>query len=154
MKFHNNEATDAYSFPINFGLLMLRFCTVCLLIYYELAIHLGKAWKNVWNEEAWGLVDQFENHNLPLPGAVSVAIILGSFLVALGILLGFLVRVNSSILILIFGFLLFLKVKTSDYFTSEAIVLYIIILVTLLITGPGRYSMDHILMAQRNRRKA
>lgn len=157
MKFQAEGPVEAHSLTITIGLITLRFATVCCLIYYELALHLGRAWSHVWqddHEHNWGLIDQFLNLNLPLPGAVAVAIILASFLSAIGVLLGFLCRVNVGFLILIFGFLLLSGVQTSPNFTSEAIVVYIIIFFTLLITGPGRFSMDHVLTSHRERRKA
>lgn len=154
LKFQRASAVETNSLKIDFGLLLLRFATVCTLVYYELAIHLHKAWNNVWEEEDWGLVDQFNNLNLPLPGAVAVAIILTAFLTSLGVLLGFLGRINAIILLIILGFLLVARVQTSNHFTPEVIVIYIIILVTLTVTGSGRFSLDHALTSQRIRRKA
>lgn len=154
MKIQKKETADNHAFSVNLGLLVMRAAMVFLLIYFELWIHLGKAWQNIWNEKPWGLVDEFEILELPLPVALSVVTILGSLLVAIGILLGFLCRINSAILIFILGFLLAVNVRTSDNLTPETIVLYVIILVTLLIIGPGRFSLDHFLTEQRIRRKA
>jgi len=154
LKFQGETSAESTSVPVNVGLLFLRAATVATLIYYELAIHLQKAWNNVWKEEDWGLVDQFVNLSLPLPGAVAVTIVLTAFLTAIGVFLGFLGRINAAILILILGFLLMAKVQTSDNFTPEVIVLYIIIFTGLIITGSGRYSMDFLLTTQRKRRKA
>ncbi len=154
IKFHGDTPIELNSTPINVGFFFLRASTVVTLSYYELALHLQKAWNNVWKEEEWGLVDQFVNLNLPLPGAVAVAIVLTAFLSAIGVFWGFLGRINAAILILILGFLLGANVQTSDNFTPEVIVLYMIILMALVITGSGRYSMDYLLTTQRTRRKA
>ncbi len=154
LRFIGGNSVESHSLSVNIGLLFLRFATVCTLVYYELAIHLGKAWNNVWQDEVqWGLVDQFTDLNLPLPSPLAVTVILAAFLTAIGLLLGFLCRVNSLILIGIFGFLLLYQVKTSDNFTPEVIVVYLIIMATLFIVGAGRFSMDHILTSQRIRRK-
>lgn len=154
LKFLGNQTVEANTLTVNIGLFFLRFATVATLVYYELAIHLRKAWNNVWKEEEWGLIDQFQNLSLPIPGAVAVAIILTAFITALGVLLGFLARINAIILIVILGFLLTAGVETSNQFTPEVIVVYIIILVTLTVTGSGKFSMDHFLTRQRSRRKA
>ena len=154
LKFQRKTTVETNRISVNIGVLFLRFATVCTLVYYELAIHLRKAWNNVWKEEEWGLIDQFVNLSLPLPGAVAVAIILTAFITSLGVLLGFLGRINAIILILILGTLLVTNVKTSNNFTPEVIVLYIIILFTLTVGGSGKFSMDHLLTTQRNRRKA
>ncbi len=154
LHFQGEEPTESRSLPINFGILFLRFAAICSLVYYELALHLEKAWRSIWREETWGLIDQFENRGIPLPNAVSVAIILAAFLTGLGVLLGFLARVNAVILTVILAFLLLAQVQTSPNLTPEAVVLYIGILLTLTITGPGRFSMDHMLTAQRGRRSA
>ncbi|MDF1755653.1 MAG: hypothetical protein P1U89_22885 [Verrucomicrobiales bacterium] len=154
LKFQRKTTIESNRFSINIGLLFLRFATVCTLVYYELAIHLQKAWNNVWKEEEWGLIDQFVNLSLPLPGAVAVAIILTAFITSLGVLLGFLGRINAIILIVIMGALLIARVQTSNNFTPEVVVQYITILITLAVTGSGKFSMDHLLTAQRIRRKA
>ena len=154
MKIQKQTGIENHAFSINLGLTILRIAAVCLLIYFEVWIHLGKAWKNIWNEESWGLVDQFESLSFPVPQAVSVVVILGALVVSLGILIGFLCRVNAAILIFILGFLLVSTVKTSDNLTAETIVLYAIVLFTLIITGPGGWSLDHYLSEQRHRRKA
>ncbi|MDF1815853.1 MAG: hypothetical protein P1V20_26880 [Verrucomicrobiales bacterium] len=154
LKFQGQQSPESNSLGVNIALLFLRFASVCVLVYYELAIHLHKAWNNVWKEEQWGLIDQFDNLSLPLPGAVAVTIILTAFITSLGVLLGFLARINAIILIIILGFLLVARVQTSNQFTPEVIVVYIIILVTLTVAGSGKFSMDHLLTSQRIRRKA
>lgn len=154
LKFQGKSTVESNSVTVDIGLFFLRFATVGTLIYYELAIHLRKAWNNVWKEESWGLIDQFINLSLPLPGAVAVAIILTAFITSLGVLLGFLGRINAIILTIILGFLLVAGVETSNQFTREVIVVYIIILVTLTVTGSGKFSMDHVLTSQRISRKA
>jgi len=152
MKIQKQTGIENHAFSVNFGLFVLRAAAVCLLIYFEIWIHLGKAWGNIWNEEPWGLVDQFRVLSLPVPELLSVVVILGALIVSLGILLGFLCRVNATILIVILGFLLISTVKTSDNLSAETIVLYVIVLITLLITGPGGWSLDHYLAEQRFRR--
>ena len=154
LRFQGDDYEEPHKLTVNIGLLFLRFVSICTLVYYELALHLGKAWKSVWKEEPWGLIDQFMIKGVPLPNAVSVSLILAAFLTALGVLLGFLARVNSILLMLILGFLLLAQVKTSPNLTAEAIVIYIGILLALVITGPGKFSLDHMLTTQRIRRNA
>ena len=154
LKFHREKKKQVHGVFTDAGLLLLRFASACLLVYYELAIHLGKAWKNVWHEEPWGLVDQLQVRGVPIPSAVSVALILTAFLAAIGVLLGFLSRINSIVLIVIFLFFLIARVETSPNLTAESLLLYVIICTTLVVTGSGKFSMDHLLTSQRDRRKA
>ncbi len=85
----------------------------------------------------------------PLGWGASISLgmcVLAEFFCSLAILIGVLTRVAALVLVINFGVALFVYGQSSSWSVNELPSLYLICFITLLCTGAGSYSVDHLLV--------
>lgn len=135
------------------GLLTIRFFSVAIFVYYQLANQFEQAIDHVWDEAAWSLVDQFAERGLPAPGMLAplATVLMATSL--LGVLLGFFTRLNALLFALMTGFALLSAISLSPTLNPQALALYLGIFAGFACGGGGRFSLDHLLAGRRARRR-
>jgi putative oxidoreductase len=127
------------------GLLFMR-------VTAGLYMALGHGWAKLstFGEKASGFPDP-----IGLGPEVSLTLmILAEFVCALMILLGLATRLSTIPLILGMAVAAFVVHGSDPWETKEKAVLYLIVYLTLLLTGPGRISLDHAIGARLRRGEA
>lgn len=105
---------------------------------------LHDAYQFVWNESSWNWIEMLVDKSVPLPGFAAPALALLLFLIALCWILGFLTRLFSTAMILLIIPGLFYA-QGADPVFSELCWLYLLISVSLLVSGSGEFSFDRLL---------
>lgn len=138
----------------DFYLLLLRVVLVFPLAYYQLVEQAQRAWAFVWHEEEWPLLNAIAELGLPQPPVVSATLIFLLLAATLGIALGFLTRINAAITLLALLFFFITGLPFSEWLTAQTYVLFLGVAAVLVLSGPGKFSLDGIFAAIRRRRKA
>lgn len=137
----------------DFGWLSLRFLAFAIYLYYQLAADLERARALIWEKQSWDLVAGLAGMGLPYPTVLAPVSVGFIAVILLGILLGFLCRLNALLFALAMGFVLVGELRVSHTLNPQCLLLYIAIGVCLAISGPGRFSLDHLLAGRRAHRR-
>ena len=138
---------------IDTGLLFLR-ATGFLLAFtfgiqkigwYVAALHAGKPWSSI------GLAPLIAHVGFPLPVILAFWITLNESIGAFFIGIGFFTRFVAASLALGMIGALYTSVELQEDWLRAA--LYLIICVALIFTGPGRFSIDHLLQTRKTKSK-
>ncbi|MBU6179347.1 MAG: hypothetical protein KGR69_06765 [Verrucomicrobia bacterium] len=140
--------------PSDLGLLVIRVLTVAAFTYYQLAKQLGLALGHLWDATDWNLVTQLTERGVPSPSAVAAVATGLSAANLLGLLFGFLTRINALLLTLMTGFILFSAVSLSPTLNPQALSLYLGVFAGFCCGGAGRLSLDFLFAGHRARRRA
>ncbi|MEM9017534.1 MAG: DoxX family protein [Verrucomicrobiota bacterium] len=140
--------------PSDFGLFVIRFLVAVIFFYYELKDLLTGAFRHVWEKAEWPLSDLLEERGLPFPEFIAAAFLLVLTLALIGIAIGIFTRVNSILLLLLFGLVLFLPLELSPSLNPQAISLYLVVFLGLALGGAGRASLDHALSGRKKKKKS
>ncbi len=135
----------------DFGLLVVRVITMVALGYYQIFNHLQSVWGYLWEQSGWKLIDQIQALRLPFPPVIAVALIFLITLAMIGIVVGIFTRFNALLLLLLLGIVLISQLRLSISLNPQALVLYIGIQITLILSGGGKFSLDHLLASRKNR---
>jgi uncharacterized membrane protein YphA (DoxX/SURF4 family) len=127
------------------GLLLLRGSGFLLALtfgvqkigWYWSALHAGKSFSSI------GLAPLITKMGFPIPVALAIWITFNESIGAFLIGCGFLTRLLASSLALGMAGALYTSVRLGEDWLRAA--LYLIIFVTLVLTGPGEFSLDHLL---------
>jgi uncharacterized membrane protein YphA (DoxX/SURF4 family) len=127
------------------GLLILRGAGVLLALtfgaqkigWYWTALHAGKSLSSI------GLAPLIAKMGFPIPGVLSIWITLNESIGAFLIGCGFLTRLLSASLALGMAGALYTSFRLGEDWLRAALCL--IIFVALTLTGPGEFSLDHLL---------
>ncbi len=152
MPFHFSKTQPSEHISgLDFGLLVIRVITVITLGYYQIFGHLKSAWGYLWEQTDWALVDHIQNLSLPSPPTISVALIFVITLCMLGLLIGIFTRINAFILLLLLGLVLVSQLRLSASLNPQALVLFLGILMALILSGGGKFSLDSLLASRKAR---
>ena len=129
----------------DFGLLILRGAGLLLagtfgvqkIGWYWSAVHAGKSFSSI------GLAPLIAKMGFPIPIALAIWITFNESIGAFLIGCGFLTRLLAASLALGMAGALDTSVRLGEDWLRAA--LYLIIFITLILTGPGEFSLDHIL---------
>ena len=136
---------------IDTGLLFLRAAGFLLAFtfgiqkigWYVTALHAGKPWSSI------GLAPLIAHVGFPLPVILACWITLNESIGAFFIGIGFLTRfVAASVAIGMIG-ALYTSVELQEDWLRAA--LYLIISIALIFTGPGKFSIDHLLQTRKTK---
>ncbi len=104
------------------------------------------AWNGVWLEQPWPLADLVGRAGFGSGKAVALAFVVILCLGVPALLLGLFARLAAAGLLLVTGVAVFLKLGEG---ALEACLLYALILVTVLVAGPGSFSLDALMTRRR-----
>jgi uncharacterized membrane protein YphA (DoxX/SURF4 family) len=129
----------------DFGLLVLRGAGLLLALtfgvqkigWYWSALHAGKSFSSI------GLAPLIAKMGFPIPVVLAVWITFNESVGAFLIGCGFLTRLLAASLALGMAGALYTSVRLEEDWLGAA--LYLIIFGTLILTGPGEFSLDHLL---------
>jgi uncharacterized membrane protein YphA (DoxX/SURF4 family) len=110
--------------------------------WYWSALHAGKSFSSI------GLAPLIAKMGFPIPVALALWITFNESIGAFLIGCGFLTRVLSASLALGIAGALYVSVRLSEDWLRAA--LYLIIFITLILTGPGEFSLDHLLFRNKS----
>jgi len=139
---------------IDTGLLLLRAAGFLLAFtfgvqkigWYVTAFHAGKPWSSI------GLAPLIAHVGFPLPVILALWITLnesiGAFLIGIGFLTRF---VAASVALGMVG-ALYTSVRLGEDWLRAA--LYLIIFIGLIFSGPGKFSIDHLMQRRKTNRNA
>jgi putative oxidoreductase len=132
------------------GLLILRGAGLLLALtfgvqkigWYLSALHTGKSFSSI------GLAPLIAKMDFPIPIALAVWITFNESIGAFLIGCGFLTRLLAASLGLGMAGALYTSVRLGEDWLRAA--LYLIIFITLIFTGPGEFSLDHLLKRKKS----
>jgi len=132
------------------GLLILRGAGLLLALtfgvqkigWYLSALHTGKSFSSI------GLAPLIAKMGFPIPIALAVWITFNESIGAFLIGCGFLTRLLAASLGLGMAGALYTSVRLGEDWLRAA--LYLIIFITLIFTGPGEFSLDHLLKRKKS----
>jgi uncharacterized membrane protein YphA (DoxX/SURF4 family) len=127
------------------GLLLLRGAGLLLALtfgvqkigWYWSALHAGKSFSSI------GLAPLIAKMGFPFPVVLAIWITFNESIGAFLIGCGFLTRLLAASLALGMAGALYTSVQLEEDWVRAA--LYLIIFATLILTGPGKFSLDHLL---------
>lgn len=134
---------SAQPFAVDFGLLLLR------VLFGVMMAFIGFAKLSNFTETATGFKDI---HFLGMSGTpVLCLVIFAEFFCALLLILGFLTRLSLIPLIICMAYIVIIidgfnihKIEFGTVHINEAF-MYLMVFVSFLFTGPGKYSVDHLI---------
>jgi uncharacterized membrane protein YphA (DoxX/SURF4 family) len=132
------------------GLLILRGAGFLLALtfgvqkigWYLLALHAGKSFSSI------GLAPLIAKMGFPIPVALAIWITFNESIGAFLIGCGFLTRLLAASLALGMAGAVYTSVRLGEDWLRAA--LYLIIFITLIVTGPGEFSLDHLLKRKKS----
>jgi uncharacterized membrane protein YphA (DoxX/SURF4 family) len=139
---------------IDTGLLLLRAAGFLLAFtfgiqktrWYVTALHAGKPFSSI------GLAPLISHVGFPLPAILALWITLNESIGAFFIGIGFLSRFTAASVALGMIGALYTSVRLGEDWLRAA--LYPIIFIGLAFTGPGKFSIDHLLQTRKTNRRA
>jgi uncharacterized membrane protein YphA (DoxX/SURF4 family) len=134
----------------DFGLLILRIAGFLLVFtfgiqkigWYWSALYAGKSFSSI------GLAPLIAKMGFPIPVALAIWITFNESIGAFLIGCGFLTRLLAASLTLGMAGALYTSVRLGEDWLRAA--LYLIIFVTSIFTGPGKFSLDHLLKRKKS----
>lgn len=134
----------------NLGLLVLRGAGFLLALtfgvqkigWYWSALHAGKSFSSI------GLAPLIAKMGFPIPVVLAIWITFNESIGAFLIGCGFLTRLLSASLALGMAGALYVSVRLDEDWLRAA--LYLIIFIALILTGPGEFSLDHLLFRNKS----
>jgi len=147
-QFTSNKNPASFGSP-DWGLLMIRLVLVTALAYYQILNQIQSAWAFLWNHRKWDLVNQIEGLTLPFPQVIAVSLVFLICLSMMGLTIGIFTRINALVLALLLGFVLVAPRLLSSSLSPQTLALNIGILLGLLFSGAGRFSLDYYLASRK-----
>tara|TARA_R110000850_G_scaffold255885_2_gene381764 strand:- start:1149 stop:1613 length:465 start_codon:yes stop_codon:yes gene_type:complete len=137
----------------DFGLFIVRSISAAAFVYYQLLDQLSLARLFVWDKAEWDLANQLNELGLPVPGVLSVALIILLLIAFLGIVVGIFTRINALILLFLTAFIFIVPLNLSPTLTPQTLVLYLALFLGLAFGGAGRVSLDFLMAGKRIKTK-
>ncbi|NNE90317.1 MAG: DoxX family membrane protein [Verrucomicrobiales bacterium] len=139
--------------PSDLWIFLIRFFTGYPMIHYQAWKHARTGWDYMWQKTNWTVHDQMVNLGASSPGPMAVLLIFFLLTSSFGIVIGFLTRINSILLLVCLGVVLIAPVELSTTLTSQTLLLYLGLCLTLIVAGGGFFSLDTLLTSRRRKRK-
>lgn len=148
MDFHRNPHAPPPGLLIrDAGSLILRWCAGLSLIVFHAWDEVMAGWKHLWEKTAWPYAGEIAERGFPLPEVVAIASAVAAMLGSLFLVSGLLCRISALVLLLCTLVAIFLYGRIPD--TGEKLMLYAGIYFVLVLSGPGRFSLDALLSGRR-----
>lgn len=127
-----------------FGTIPLRIASAAVLLYLHTWQHVRSAWQFLWHQQPWDLPGIVAKAGLPYAPVIAITVAVIAFVVSLSWLIGFLTRFFSVLFIPVLLGAIFVANRLEDYAYGESAMIYLLIAVTLVITGSGWFSVDTV----------
>lgn len=131
--------------------LALRFATGLTMLYFQAWYQSIRAWSYVWHKQSWSLVDQFEELGFAMPGVFATTLITLCALLSVGLITGIYTRICAFLMLTVVTFILIVPVELSGSLNVQALLLYAGLSFTLILSGGGRISLDHLLTRRKRK---
>lgn len=96
---------------------------------------------NFLSGKEWKFVNTVANIGFPLPGFFAILAGLTEFLASILLILGLFTRVNAGLLSFVMLVAIYYNIRTGNPY--ELPLLYMVIFISLILTGGGKYSLDN-----------
>lgn len=154
----SSSNTSADAVPAQIGIpdvyrLMIRLLVAVPMFFYQAKLQTAQAWIYLWDQKVWPLLEAMKEMNLPQPTVTATVLIFVMLFAPIGILIGFLTRVNAVLLMLATAYFFLSGLPLSDYLSGQTYVLYLGLCAVLVLCGPGAFSMDAAFGFLRRRRR-
>lgn len=153
MEYHSNPSNQSPAGLVLSDLcpLVLRFATGLTMLYFQAWYQCFRAWSYVWDKQSWSLVDQFEELGFGMPGVFATTLIVLCALLSLGLITGIYTRICAFLMLVLVTFILIVPVKLSGSLNVQVLLLYACMSFTLILSGGGRISLDHLLTGKKRK---
>ena len=137
---------------VDFWLLGIRILVSVPIVYFQSRDQAFQAWGFVWEQKAWPLSDTIAALGLPQSNVISVTLIFLLLSAPLGLLLGFITRLNALVLVIALAFVLISRLDETLSLTlnPQSLLLYLGMGVILSLSGGGLLSFDALLTRRRH----
>jgi uncharacterized membrane protein YphA (DoxX/SURF4 family) len=132
------------------GLLLLRWFAGLALIFYHAREEVMTGWRHVWYKTPWPYAAEITDRGFPLPEAVAIVSAVVALLGSALLVSGLLCRISALALLACSLCALFLYASVPP--VAEKLVLYTGVYLVLVLCGPGRFSLDSVLMSRQSKR--
>ena len=126
----------------DFSLLLIRVVTALTLIFFHAYSELIDAWRGVWYEDKWPLLDTVAALGLPAPVAVAATAAIALALACTGLILGLVTRISALVIGVLAAGSLFIAMGSAEAFGAETSVLYLLLAAVLFLRGSGMFGID------------
>ena len=133
----------------NFGHLFFR-VAAGLMIFYIHGLHKLEGWiAYLQHGTPWTLAEEVTGMHFPAPLASAVAATLVQFICSLFIVVGLFTRINAALLVCALSGAILQNLLASR--GPQLAILYTLVVVTLVLIGGGKYSLDARLVSKAER---
>jgi uncharacterized membrane protein YphA (DoxX/SURF4 family) len=132
----------------------LRIGAGLTLLYLHSWTQARAAFFAIWKQQPWDAIEHLGKLGLPFPKVMAITTAILGALVATGWILGFLTRIFSLIMMPLALGALWVANRSSQSGDAEISLLYFLIALTLLISGPGWLSLDTLFRRRRGKPKS
>ena len=135
------------------GTIPLRLGTGIMLLYLHGWSLAQTGWQHLVKQEPWPLVSLLESGSIPYAHALAYITASVTAITAAFWIIGFLTRFFSILFLPVAAGALLLANRLGEHLGAETSLLYLLIALTLLITGPGWFSVDALFQIRRDKRR-
>lgn len=144
--YRNPHAPPAGLIVRDAGLLLLRWCAGLALIFFHAREEVVAGWRHVWEKTPWAYAAEITERGFPLPEAVAIISAVAAMLCSVLLITGLLCRVSALVLFVCTLCAIFLYARVPE--VAEKLLLYAGVYAVLVICGPGRFSLDALLVGR------
>ncbi len=135
------------------GTIPLRIGSALILLYLHTWQQAVLGWHYLWHQQPWDLPGLITKASLPYHDILAISAATIGISVTVSWILGFLTRFFSFIFIPVILGVLLAANRLGEYTIAETAMLYLLISLTLLITGSGWISADALFKIKRIKKK-
>lgn len=132
------------------GTIPLRIASAAVLLYLHAWHHTQSGWQFLWHQQPWELPLLLAKAKFPYVNPLAIATVAISFAVTVSWLIGFLTRLFSLLFIPVLLGAILAANRLEEYAAAETAMLYVLIAITLVVTGSGWFSVDTVFEMNRN----
>ena len=123
------------------------------MFFYQAKAQTAHGWIYLWDQKEWPLMEAMEAMKLPQPAVTAIVLVFVLLFSPIGILIGFLTRVNAVLLMVVTGYFFMSALPLSAYLSGQTYVLYLGLCGVVVLSGPGAFSLDGVFGYLRERRR-
>ncbi|MFZ4763940.1 MAG: TQO small subunit DoxD [Roseimicrobium sp.] len=138
-----NSSLSSSSTPI-VGVIPLRLGAGLTLLYMHAWEGAIQAWQHLWNQVPWETIGIVEKAGLPVPHALAIGAAAIAAFTGASWVLGFATRFASFVFLPVALGSLLVANRTEQSIAAETCLLYVLIALTLLVSGSGWLSVDSL----------
>ena len=146
--FEPNARSQGSGGPL-IGTIPLRIASGAVLLYLHTWHHAVSGWHFLWHQQPWELPALLAKAQFSYSSALAIAGTAVAFSVTVSWVLGFLTRLFSALFIAVLLGALLACNRLEEHAGAETAMLYLLISVTLVVTGSGWFSVDTLFVMSR-----